>query len=206
MSQESLQVLKMLSEGKITIDDANSLLQALDEGIKSPASSRDTTPTPQERRAERQDEFFARLTPKQLVELRMYDVTPDYVRAMRGIGYPNLSPSQLIALRMHDVKPEYVQAMRDAGYTDLSPEQLAELGMHDIDPSLVAVFQSMEHRRPSVAELIEMGMHGVTEQFVTEMHEVGFGDLDAHKSWSRCGCMASMPTSCATCRRQGWAN
>ncbi len=136
MSTESMQVLKMLSEGKISVEDANRLLMALDGDTAS------GTATAHERRVERQDPFFMQLTPKQLSELRMHNVTPEYVRAMRSIGYPNISVSHLIALRTHGVEPSYVQALREAGYLDLVPEHLIQLRIHGIDHSLVMVFQS----------------------------------------------------------------
>src|SRR4051812_13750720 len=121
MSQESMQVLTMLSEGKLTVEQATRLLDALGGTRRSSPTS---TTTSEQRPP---DEFYARLSPNELIELRNHGVEPEYVRAMRSQGFAALSARELIELYNHGVAPDYIRGLREAGLTNLSLQQLIEL-------------------------------------------------------------------------------
>jgi hypothetical protein len=44
-----------------------------------------------------------------LVELRIFNVTPGYIREMAGLGYRDLSADKLVAFRIHGVTREFIR-------------------------------------------------------------------------------------------------
>src|SRR5690349_21697090 len=128
MSQETMQVLKMLAEGKLTVDQANQLLAALGED-RSAAPRGGSAPIPRPR-----NDAFGRLSPAQIVELRNHNVTPDYIRSMRSLGLEDMSLQHLIELRNHDIDPEYIRAMRATGLENLTVRKIIEMGIHNVTP------------------------------------------------------------------------
>jgi hypothetical protein len=51
---------------------------------------------------------------------------PSFIDQMKSVGLDNLDVDQLVALKVHDVTPEYVRAMRAAGF-ELDAEQISAL-------------------------------------------------------------------------------
>ena len=71
---------------------------------------------------------FAPLTLSQLLDLAVFHVTPDYVRAMRAAGVRETKTvDQVVDLRFHDLTPAFVRCVRDAGYRDAAPDALLEM-------------------------------------------------------------------------------
>jgi hypothetical protein len=141
MSEERRQVLEMLAAGKVTVEQANQLLEALEAAgrpsdtgeLRAPARQRERPA----QRARPRDAFFSNLTPDQLIEPRDHGVTPAFVREMRELGFTDLSPDDLVELRDHGVNAAFVQEMRDLGFDNLAPDELVELRDHGVNAAFV---------------------------------------------------------------------
>jgi hypothetical protein len=48
------------------------------------------------------------------------------VRELVELGYGDLDPGKLVEFRIHDVTPEFIRDLRDHGLTDVSPSKLVE--------------------------------------------------------------------------------
>ena len=46
-------------------------------------------------------------------------MTPQYIEDLRKLGYDKLTPQQLIDLRIFNVTPEYIRRMQSIGVTDV---------------------------------------------------------------------------------------
>ena len=97
MSEESVQVLRMLAEGTINVDDANRLLEALGEeapiGPESTVRARESARKP--------EGTEARFTLEQIIELSEHEVDPAYIKQLREAGLADLSVQQIIELSEH---------------------------------------------------------------------------------------------------------
>ena len=152
MREERMQVLQMLSDGRINADQASELLDALGfEPVAAPQSTRREHAAPgryQERRHGRRGKDLPPAM-RDILEARIHGVDSRFVEEMREIGFGSLSLNELKEFRMFGVTPDYIRELRELGLGDLSPKQIAELRMH-----------------------------GVTQKFIREMVDLGYVDLD----------------------------
>lgn len=175
---ERVQVLEMLVSGRLTVEQADQLLDALAESGSTHTAApmvRPDAPEPpvwrEARRTGRRPPSSQRgLSRSQLVEFKIHGVTPEYIRAMGEIGLDNLSPERLIELRTHGVAPAYVREMRELELGDLTAERLVELHMHGVTPDYVREMRACGLGHLTVKELLELRIHGVDAGYIQEMH------------------------------------
>ncbi|HZB94986.1 MAG TPA: hypothetical protein VE268_03405, partial [Herpetosiphonaceae bacterium] len=130
MSEESTQVLKMLAEGKLTVEQANQLLEALGDEPAVTTEKR-TRPTG---RADRM-EAPPRFTVEQLIALSEHEVDPNFIKELYEAGLTGLSVEQLIELSEHEVDPSFLKQLNKMGLSGLTFEQIIALSEHEVDPS-----------------------------------------------------------------------
>ncbi|MCI0338913.1 MAG: M56 family metallopeptidase [Acidobacteria bacterium] len=145
------------------------------------------------------------LTVENIILLKLRDVTPEFIEAMRRAGYDNLSAQELVQLHMYGVNeefakeakaligekpsvrdlvelklrgvtPDYIREMKKAGY-DLEIKSLTKLSMFGVTPEFVAAMKKLGYDNLTAEQLTNLKMHGVTESYVKEMREAGFDKL-----------------------------
>jgi hypothetical protein len=177
MSEERAQILEMLVAGRVTVEQADQLLQALDVP-SSRAHHRATSEAgTQRRREERPEDFFASLTAEQLVALRDNGVSGDYVEQMRSAGLHGLRVKDLIKLHNNGVTPRFVLDLQEAGLADLTRDQLIKLLCHGVTADYVREMYALGLAGATPDQLVELYDHGVDAAFVREMHGHGYTDL-----------------------------
>jgi beta-lactamase regulating signal transducer with metallopeptidase domain len=110
------------------------------------------------------------LTVDQLIEMKIQDVTPEYVRGLHEQGlHPD--PDNLVAMRIQDVTPEYIRDLRGLG---LNPDvdQIVAMKIQSIDPAYVRGLKEAGIQI-DVDQLIAMKIQGVTPDYVRGLHEQG---------------------------------
>src|SRR5258707_13680851 len=114
MRREGARILEMLVAGGVTVEQADQLLQALDAA--SPAAPHEPAAQlgGQRRRDERAGDFFAPLTPEQLIEMDDHDVSRAFIEQIRAAGLYGLGDDCLINLYDHCVQPRVVRELQDA--------------------------------------------------------------------------------------------
>jgi len=110
------------------------------------------------------------LTVDELIALKIQDVTPDYVRAMREQGL-NPTADKLIAMRVQDITPEYVRDWHSAG---LNPDidHLISLRVQGADADYYRELKQAGIDA-DIDRLISMKVQGVTPEYVREIHAAG---------------------------------
>jgi len=181
MSEERAQILEMLVAGRVTVEQAEQLLETLDG--PSPSASRGAVAqtAAQPRGDEHMEDFFATLTTEQLVALRDSDVSRAFVEQMRAAGLNALSVEDLIELHDEGITPHVVLDLREAGLADLTPDQLVELYCHGVDAAYVREVRALGLTGATLDQLVEMYDHGVDAAFVREMRDLGYIDLTPSK-------------------------
>ena len=100
-----------------------------------------------------------RLTPDQLVGLRVHGITERRLREYASAGYPRLSHTDVVNFAVHGVTPAYIRSMADAGYRGLSPDRLVEFRIFGVTPEFIRE-AARSGRRPSPSDLIERRIFG----------------------------------------------
>lgn len=115
---------------------------------------------------------------EKLVELSIFNVTPEYVREMRalGIGGTN-SVEGVVELRIHGISTGYVRELESAGYRGLDRRQLLDMGIHGVTVAGIRELQALGYRDLPARELVSMRIHGVTPEYIREVKAAGFEDL-----------------------------
>jgi beta-lactamase regulating signal transducer with metallopeptidase domain len=116
-----------------------------------------------------------------------------------------LTVENLIRLRMYNVTPEYIEAIRKAGYEDVTVRQIAELKMHGITPDFIKQAQSMSGEKLSVRELAQMKISGLNPEYIAAMRQAGYDNLPVRKL-SQMRLMGVTPEFAAAMKRAGFDN
>lgn len=117
-------------------------------------------------------------TTDQLIQLRVHDLSPELIREIAGLGYRKLPADRLVELRIHGVTPEFVRGMVGAGYR-LPPERLVELRIHGVTPALARGLADAGYSNLSPERLVEFHIFGVDGRFVRQAAARGYRNLSA---------------------------
>lgn len=174
MDEERRIVLDMATEGRLTPQEAEQLLEALEAepGDLSPAPPALPAGQTQLPSYEQQPDWMTNLTTEQIIELKIHGVNPAFVQQARQLGLTNLSFEQLIQLAVHGIDTTFIQQFRDAGLEDLTFDRLIEFSVHGVDAAFVKQSYAAGFKDLGVEQVIQLAIHGVDAAF---MHELGFG-------------------------------
>lgn len=118
------------------------------------------------------------LTVRGIVDMKIHRITPEYVRALEALGYRGLSRRELMDMGIHGVTPEFIGEMRQIGFRDLRPRALVEMRIHRVSPEYVAEMREVGFRDLSPRELVEMRIHRISAAYVRELAELGYSGLE----------------------------
>ena len=115
-----------------------------------------------------------------LVETKIHRVTPDYIRKMRAAGW-DLPLSQLVATRIHGATPEFAEQMRKLGYGDLDQEDLIAFRIHRVTPEFIDEIRKLGYDKVDADDLVSMRIHRVTPAFIREVEAAGYHKVPIDK-------------------------
>jgi len=118
-----------------------------------------------------------RVSLEKYLAMRIFDITPEYIREMRSLGFKNLDSEELVATRIHKVTPDYVRQMRAAGW-DLSLEQLQSSRIFGATPEFAAEMKKLGYTL-DFQDLVNFRIHKVTPEFIHDLHELGYDHVSA---------------------------
>ncbi len=116
---------------------------------------------------------------RRLMDLKVHDITPEYVRGLKNAGYPNLQTWQLVELKVHGIEPDYVQGLHDSGYRHLPPYQITQFSVHGITPEWLRGIVEAGAADFTPDQLISIHIHGIDGDFVRKARDKGHADLSA---------------------------
>lgn len=123
---------------------------------------------------------FKDLSSDKLVATRIHKVTPDYIRQMRAAGW-NLSLDELMSSRIHKATPEFAEEMRKLGYGNLDFDDLVSFRIHRVTPEFISQLRELGYDNISADNLIAMRIHRVTPEFIKELKAAGYSNVPVRK-------------------------
>jgi hypothetical protein len=160
MSEGRAQILEMLVSGRVTMEQADRLLEALE----GPSTAAPNEPANQMGRRQRREEStnnaFASLTPKQLIALRDHGVDRAFIEQMRAAGVEDLGVDDFIELYDHGVDAEFVRELGEMGFTNLTRDQLIELYEHGVDAEFVREMRGLGFNNLTPGEWVTLRDEG----------------------------------------------
>ncbi|MGM0586877.1 MAG: M56 family metallopeptidase [Bacteroidota bacterium] len=147
-------------------------------------------------------------TVEELIEMKKYGVTREYIDALKKAGYDHLSAEALIDFKKYGVTLSLIEALQSNGFTDLEPEELVDLAKYDVSVSYInqimeaklgdisiddvvdmkkygadiAFIQSLQMTyfltSIDATDVVDMAKHGVDAQYIQDIRDTGFGRVN----------------------------
>jgi hypothetical protein len=118
-----------------------------------------------------------RVSLEDYLTMRIFDITPEYIREMRSLGFKNITHDELVSSRIHKVTPDYVRQMRAAGW-DLSLDELQSTRIHGATPEFAAEMKKLGYSL-DIDDLVSFRIHRVTPEFIHELAQLGYKNISA---------------------------
>lgn len=119
-----------------------------------------------------------RVSLEKYLSMRIFDITPEYIREMRSLGFRNIDSEELVATKIHKVTPQFVRDMRAAGW-DLSLDELQASAIHGATPQFAEEMRKLGYGNLSHDDLVAFRIHKVTAEFIEELRKLGYDKVDA---------------------------
>jgi len=112
--------------------------------------------------------------------MAIHDVTREFARAMKAENLDGLDTDKLIAFRIFGVTPEFIHDLRAAGLPADESDKLIAFRVHGVTPAVVAeLFQLGLELEED--QLIAFRVHEVTPDYVAKVKAAGLGVPDANQ-------------------------
>lgn len=119
-----------------------------------------------------------RVSLEKYLTMRIFNITPEYIREMRSLGFKNIDAEELVATKIHKVTPQFVRDMRAAGW-DLSLDELQASAIHGATPAFAEEMRKLGYGNLSHDDLVSFRIHKVTAEFIEELRKLGYEKVSA---------------------------
>ncbi|HYC88036.1 MAG TPA: hypothetical protein VEO54_02395 [Thermoanaerobaculia bacterium] len=119
-----------------------------------------------------------RVSLEKYLTMRIFNITPEYIREMRSLGFKEIDAEELVATKIHKVTPQFVRDMRAAGW-DLSLEELQSSAIHGATPAFAEEMRKLGYGNLDHDDLVSFRIHRVTPEFIEELRKLGYDKVKA---------------------------
>jgi hypothetical protein len=120
-------------------------------------------------------------TQREVVEIAIFRITPDFLREMSGAGYANLSLREAVNFRVGRVDAAYIKQMRQLGYTNLTARQLADMAILGVTPKYISELKALGYADLTARQLTDMRVFGVTPEYIRKLADNGYHNVPVEK-------------------------
>ncbi|WP_420628446.1 SHOCT-like domain-containing protein [Candidatus Leptofilum sp.] len=185
MKEERTHILDMLKNGKISVDEADLLLEALGDTAVSSANSTPSVPPvpptpPIPPKSINPPRANPKLTAEQILQLNREGADPDFIRAVRQLHDAPLSGDQIVHMALEGVEPEFITAVSKLEDLSLNGDQIVQMGIEGVHPEFLTAVRNLHMPTLTGDHIVLMGIEGVTKEFIQQIKEADFlQELDA---------------------------
>ncbi|HVE71728.1 MAG TPA: hypothetical protein VNI54_10195 [Thermoanaerobaculia bacterium] len=119
-----------------------------------------------------------RVSLEKYLAMRIFNITPEYIREMRSLGFKDIDDDELVASKIHKVTPQFVREMRAAGW-DLSLDEYQGAAIHGATPKFAEEMRRLGYGNLSHDDLVSFRIHRVTAEFIEELRKLGYAKVSA---------------------------
>ncbi|MEM7571336.1 MAG: M56 family metallopeptidase [Bacteroidota bacterium] len=119
---------------------------------------------------------FSKPSLQKMIELHIFNVTPEYIEELATAGFENLSMQNVIEASIHNLDGSLAREMREAGYENLRFREILEMAIHNVDANYAAELRSAGYD-PSPRKLVEAKIHNVNLDYARQLANAGFDNL-----------------------------
>ncbi len=117
------------------------------------------------------------ITVRQICELKAHGITPEFIKEVQGMSNEKLTPRELVQVKISGLKPEYINAMKQAGYDNLSLRKVSNMRLMGVTPEFAAAMKRAGFDNLTADQLTQLKIHDVTEEYVRQVQGWGLGKL-----------------------------
>jgi len=113
-----------------------------------------------------------------VIALKVQGVTPQYVKEIRALGF-NPSLNEIVAMKVQGVTPEYVKEMRAKGL-NADADEIVAMKIHGVTPEYRLALEGIGLKL-DISDLIEAKVMNITPEFARQAEAHGFKNLSLSK-------------------------
>jgi hypothetical protein len=117
------------------------------------------------------------LDARKLLAFRIHGVTPQFVNDLRAAGLEAADAGKLIAFRIHGVTPEFVNDLHGAGIKVTDEDKLVAFRIHGVSPEFAGEISHLGFPHAPPDQLIALRIHGVTPEYIEGLRSKGMQNL-----------------------------
>jgi hypothetical protein len=189
-SEERKKILEMVASGKLTVEQADQLMDLL--------SAKGPTDAEQRLEGQRTGEYtqeimgrirgYGKVVDKGLraaglkwdrpeTDLKRYGISAAYIRGLQEAGLGELTARDITSLKNYGVDTDYVRALMDLGLPDLTMKQCIPLKNHEVDAGYIRALREVGLTNLTVKQIIALKTYEVSADDVRAWQEAGLTDL-----------------------------
>jgi hypothetical protein len=120
-------------------------------------------------------------TQREVEEIAIFRITPDFLREMGKAGYANLTLREAVNFRVGRVDAAYISQMRELGYANLSARQLSDMAIIGVRPKFIEELRALGYDKLTARQLTDMKVFGVTPEYIRKLAEKGYANVPVDK-------------------------
>ena len=120
-----------------------------------------------------EDNYSASISPDDLVQMRIFNIDQAMIDQYKALGFNKLTIDQLVTVRIHEISPDYVKSIRSLGF-DPALDELVQMRVFGIDENYIRGMVSLGYQNLNIDELVQMRVHGIDKDYVLSLQEAGF--------------------------------
>jgi hypothetical protein len=112
-----------------------------------------------------------------LVAFRIHGVSPAFIRDLRSAGLHANDADRLIAFRIHGVSSEFMQGLHGVGLDVTDEDKLIAFRIHGVSPEFIRGLASAGVSTNDPDELVALRIHEVTPTYIENLRSKGLKNL-----------------------------
>ena len=113
-------------------------------------------------------EGYRGLSVDQLISLKTYGVTGEYIRQVNAAMGTKVTVDQLVSFRVYRVTPDFIKELKQAGLRELKPDDLIALKVYKADPAAIREIQSLGFPNISVNDIVSLRVYRISPKFIQD--------------------------------------